>query len=293
MHYRLLEIFHSQWLIHQETILSYLPVFFSFLNGNKFPVAELNNVDHNKPYVVASSGYLANKWELTDPDLPENSIAVIPIDGILVSWYTQLILERIRMAENNAKISSILFLVRSPGGMVFLIDIAGAAIKTCAKPTVAYVMDLCASAAMWLVSGCNRIFASSEMDRFGGIGAKTSFMDINGLLKKFGLNIYEIYATKSTEKDNEIRRLLAGDEKPVINSLDFVNDIFHKTISDNLGIKTDSEVFKGNIFYARQAVTLGLCHGISDMNTAIDIAYNLGIEYSLRNVAQQLNIEIQ
>ena len=272
-------------MIHKEVILNYIPIFVSFLNGNQLPnFFTQTDTTENKPYVVASAYSTINRWNLSDVDIPENSIAIIPISGILFSWYTISIVNYIKEANNNPNISSILFIVNSPGGLIFYVDIAAKFIKDLKIPTVAYVMNMSASAAMWIISACDKIIASSELDSLGSIGARTSFTDINGFLKeKLGLNIYEIYATKSTRKDEEIRELLKGNDKIIKKTLDFANEIFHKDIQTNLGIAKDSEVFTGAIYYAQEAIKHGLCHEIGSMEYALETATQLGAKNKINS----------
>ncbi len=287
MYSRLSDILSARWLIYRNEILNYLPLMVSFLNGNKMAISDFGaDKENNKPYAVAEGpGKLADRWDLNDIELPENSIAVIPIQGVMVAWKTMELIDHIRMAENNPKIISILFLVNTPGGMVFMTDIAADAIKNSPLPSVAFVLNMAASAGMWLVSACNERIASSQLDRFGSIGVKTSFTDINGFLKdKLGITIYDIYATKATEKDGEIRALLSGDTKPIVDDLDFTNDIFHQVIIQNLGISEDSPAFTGAMFSAKRAIELGLCDRIDSIENAIDAAYKLGMKNRIQSM---------
>jgi len=279
----------ARWLIHRDTALSYLPMLIAFLNGNEhfasmMPMAEEEK--RSKPRVLAmgSEPGAMVQYEFDDPCIPDNSIAVIPILGTILSWKSMNIIDSIRKAENNENIIAILFPTNSPGGMVFYTDILAKEIKDCQKPTVASIMNMSASAAMWITSAMDYRIATSPMDWIGSIGVFTSYTDMQVLLKdKLGITITDIYATLSTRKNEMSRALLEGNKKPIIDDLDFVNEIFHAAIRENLGIKADSEVFTGAIYNANEAITHRLINEINSLDYAIDYAYKAGLTHKINN----------
>lgn len=288
---RITQLLNARWLIDAEVVYNYLPVFLSFLNGQKFTA--LNQSSDVKPYAVAASGgqlNLVHRYDLNAADLPENSVALIPIQGEILSWRTMELVQFINQAESNPAIIAVIFLVNSPGGMVFYTDIAAAAIKSMQKPSVAFVLNVAASAAMWLISGTNRIIASSPMDRFGSIGVMAKVMDFSRMFKeKLNIDIYEICADKSALKNAEMRTLLdqslTMEERtaPIRGDLNFVNDLFHQAICENLSITADSEVFDGKTYYAARAIELGLAHEINTFEYAANYVYKLGLTNSINN----------
>jgi len=184
MYTRLIEYANSRWLIHNDTLLSFLPLFLSFVNGAKFSALDfaqdqkvntcfaVSPENRHQTLLAHSSpqGNLVVQRSITDESIPENSIAVIPIVGVLTTEKTQSIGNMVLQAQDNPQISSILFLVNSPGGMVNFIDITANTIKDCRIPSVAFVTGVAASAAMWLISPVKDIIASSPLDIFGSIG---------------------------------------------------------------------------------------------------------------------------
>ncbi len=291
---RLFQVLASDWLIHQDTVLSYLPAFIAFLNGAKF---ELKAEAGPKPYIKAFNTdgtpdliSTVGKYDLTDINIPENSVAVISIQGPIYSWQTMQLINDIKDAEENPQISSILFLVSSPGGMVSQLDIAADTIKNLSIPTVAAIFEMSASAAMWLTSAMNYRIATSPMDQAGSIGVMTSITDMSGLLKdKLGIVITDLYATKSINKNAEIRAFLEKGEKgPITTKLDFINNYFHAQVQKYLGIKADSEVFTGDIYFAEQAKEMGLINEINTMDYALQYAYTLGLKNKISTFSKTL-----
>jgi len=246
---------------------------------------DLKGFQHPKPYAlaVASPGEKISlaqyHFELTDQDLPENSVAVVVIDGPVFSWNTMDILMRFQEIRENDRIISVLFMVNSPGGMITGVDILSNLIRDLGKPVVAMTIGMTASAAAWMTSGATRRIATSPMDLFGSIGMMTTMDDFREYFKKLGIKHEEIFATKSTLKNKEDRAFQKnGDTKPMLEFLDKCLEFFHQAIITNLGIKADSEVLSGDIYFAQQALDLGLIDEIGTMDGALEQAYSLGLK---------------
>lgn len=288
------DILNAKWLIYKDVIYSYIPYFISFLRGGNIDLKALSGGYNLKPYCINDTVNTANRYDLDDPNLPDNSVAIIPIQGIIEPEKSMMIERYINLSIQNPSVISILFVVNTPGGMVFYTDILSKVIKNSPKPTVAYVMQMAASAGMWLISGTNKRIISSPLDSIGSIGVKTSYTDLTGLLKKIGIDTYDLYATLSTRKDEEIRNLLDTTKKMdertslIINDLDFTNDFFHAAISENMGIKRDSEVFTGAIFNAQRGIELGLAHEINTFEYAISQAHQMGLKSKINQLYTNL-----
>jgi len=294
---RIFKILDAQWLIHRDTALSYVPLFIAFLNGQKIDITvnseqkKINVAGYSPGEGSENSNPIVRWYELNDPDLPENSVAVIPVDGVICSWDTSMIIQLIRIAESNSSINSIILMVNSPGGMVAQVDILSETIKTLSKPTVAIISGMAASSAMWIISGASYRIATSRMDMIGSIGTKTSIQDMTGMLEKIGIKITDLYATKATRKDEEFRKFIESkDTAPMLAVVDFINEIFHESIQKNLGIGADSEVFTGAIYFAEKAKELGLIDEINTLDYAVQHAYQLGLKNKIIQYSKQLKL---
>ena len=289
---RIFSILGAQWLIHQDTAISYLPVLIAFTKGQDIL---LKPSEVPKPYIVGWSSpeediQTVKEYRLDDDDIPFNSVAVIPIDGVICSWDSVYYMNLIRQAESNPRINSILFVINSPGGMISQIDVLANTIKGLSKPTVSVIAGLAASAAMWVISATNYRIATSPMDTIGSIGVKTSIQDYSGMLEMNGIKITDIYASLATRKDEAVRTFLEkGETKLISDKLDFVNQVFHSAIQQNLNIAAESEVFTGADYFAARAQELGLINEINTMNYALTKAYSLGITNKLIYQSKTIN----
>jgi protease-4 len=201
------------------------------------------------------------------------------------------LMQQLAMVEANDKINAVLLAVNSPGGMVSQTDLLAETIRSMTKPTVAAISGMAASAAMWIISAATYRVATSPMDLIGSVGTKVSIQDYSALLEKIGIKVSDFYATKATRKDEEMRAIKAGgDLAPITAFVDFVNEIFHQAIQDNLGIAAGSEVFTGATFFAEKARDLGLINEINSRDYALNQAYQLGLKNKIISQSKYLNL---
>ncbi len=289
-----LEILSAQWLIEQNYVMSQLPLLYAFLNGQSIDTSKI--ASSPKPYIISGSANIntADRWDLMydGDEIPYNSVAIIPVQGPIMSWNTMNLIHYLALAEANERIVAILLLINSPGGMVQQIDNLSMNVVGLKKPVVTYVVGMACSAASWLISGSKRIIASSQMDSFGSVGTMLSAKDFSGLFEKMGIKELLFYARKSTEKNQPIRDILdanVSDElkklrtEELLDKLDFINDIFHADIMKNLQIKKDSPVFTGKVFLGKEAINYGLCHEINTLQYSLEYAHHEGMKHLVTN----------
>ena len=256
-----------------------------FLSGNTISASVLQSDPLHVSFVKPSAGAIVSIDNLQNPNIPEDSIAVIPIEGLILPWQSQDIENALLNAFANPNIMSILLLMNSPGGTVSYLDILANTIKNSPKPIIAYVRGITASAAMWVASATSRILVSSQLDQLGSIGVQCSIKDYTKMLKeKFNIDVFELNATKSVNKNIEFKSLLLGNPDMIIAAMDFVNEHFHAAINANLGIPFTSEIYSGGIYYAQQAVELGLAHEIVSVQGAIEQVVKAGYADSAKKL---------
>lgn len=125
------------------------------------------------------------------------NVAVVMLTGILMKQVssadngTSTVAARreIRKAANDPKVDAILIAIESPGGTVsgtfdLGVDVAAAAKR---KPVYAFVDDLCASAAYWIASQADAVFANADTALVGSIGTFNVVYDLSGAAKQAGI----------------------------------------------------------------------------------------------------------
>ncbi len=277
----LFEALKSTWLITPEAADNY------FLMLEKFFAGE-TNIFQEKEQEVMFMVNAEGKRITTSADAQNNGIAVINLDGpVMKNDYcgapgTQSLMQALQQANDNPAVTGIVLQIDSPGGSVDGTQQFANAIKNSAKPVVAYINGMMASAAMWIGSAASQRIASSETDDIGSIGTMAKWRDYKDLHAAKGIKTHEVYATNSTDK-NKIFREAEGNNpegksnyEPLQKTyLDPVNDIFTNTIQQNLP-NADPTVLSGKLYPAQEAKKKGLIDKIGTFQDAVKSAHKLG-----------------
>lgn len=249
-------VLNSVWALAPQFAQNYLPLVASALQGESTPLA---------PFDADSVGEM----------LP-NGILRLDIIGAINKYRscensgTALVARLIKEADNNDEISAIVLYLDSGGGSVDAIDPIKNAIASCNKPILAFCSSICASAAYWIASCCDAIVAESADVEIGSIGAFTTIIDYKEYYAKLGINIIEIYASASTDKNIEYRQAIEGNISPLQERINRYVDTFHADVARNRKNFTSDEWKKGGIFFADIALEMGLIDGIADFETFIN-----------------------
>jgi signal peptide peptidase SppA len=175
------------------------------------------------------------------------------------------------MAANNANISSVLLDIDSPGGTAdgsYDMAMAVAAVRA-KKPIIAYVNGLAASAGYRIAAQASMIVAKPG-SIVGSIGTMLSLTDYSAYLEKMGVKEIDVYATASTDKNQDAAQAIAGNFLPIQESvLDPLNDIFLQEIRASRPV-TD-EVLTGKVYEASTAKALGLVDLVGDFQSALQL----------------------
>lgn len=277
---KLTQYLNAHWVLESGVHKAEFAYILSALkNSNVESIESYLSRDKITAYATADVNAI-DQYELSDVNIPDNSVAVISVQGTLYSWKTFDIENYIAQAINNPRIIAVLLFVNTPGGMVHRIDIATNLILSSPKPINAYITGMCCSGGIWLVSACKNIQAASPLDVIGSIGVKTNYWSLKKYWKEMGIVDQDLYATDSTKKDFEVRELEDNNnDKPIIAELDFTNNLFQQTISKNLNIpfSKDSDVFKGATFRANNALQHKLIHGIGSFEDTLKLTLANGL----------------
>ncbi|MDD1553138.1 hypothetical protein FO615_06045 [Riemerella anatipestifer] len=202
---------------------------------------------------------------------------VVNIIGPIVkysSWSylgTQFYGKLLKSLDANPNISGIVLNIDSGGGMVSGTAELTNIIKNLKKPTISYTSGYQCSAAQDIASGCDYHMASPYADLIGSIGTMLSYQDFSAMFEKWGAKIYDLYAPQSTEKNQEIRELMKGNEALYSERLKQLTDDFISRIKSNYGekLKDDNHVFKGKTYTPQEALKIGLIDELGTLEDAL------------------------
>ena len=250
----------------------------SVLSGKDF--WKDDHKSHSEFMIVEPKGsYLNSSLSSAKP----GSVAVITISGPIMKEDncgdpgTKSYEAMIQQAASNPNITGIVLMVDSPGGTVSGTQSLSNTIKSIDKPIVTLADDLMASAAYWIGSSTDFIFANTGTTRIGSIGTMLSFADMQPVWEKMGVNFHEIYATASTAKNQDFKDARQGNYKALIqNTLDPLNNEFMNAVKENRGSKLNSDkTLNGQVYTATDALKYGLIDQIGNINDAVAKVHEL------------------
>lgn len=285
------DVLKGSWHVHGPVAESLLPLVASLVNGNEVEYEHKMKGASPLSAIVLSSGFGSSVEKST-------KIAIIPLKDMIVKndmfcgpVGTKTVAQWIKDADKDPEIGSIILDIDSPGGETSATQYISEVISKTNKPVIAYVGDgMAASAAYWIASHCKEIYASYPTDMIGSIGTYIKLADFKGKLEKDGIKIHEVYATKSTDKNNEFRELLDNGNDTLMreNLLDPLNEAFINAVrSQRPGI--NEEVFSGKCYFSEDAMKMGLIDGIKSFDEVLQRAAELSQEHENQNTNSNTN----
>ena len=261
----------------------------SLANGNAL------SEDTPLPVMLEQEGKLMKHCGTFD-DAPKGSTAIIPVHGTMLkygtmcSYGTTEIAEVVREAADSKNISSIVLDMDSGGGSVDaiapMLDVVRYA-QGKQKAVVAYC-DLCASAAYYVASYCDEIVAGNEVSaELGSIGVMMSFMDYAKYYEDLGIKQHTIYSNLSDYKNLPFEAAKRGDYKAIRDEeLDPLARDFQEAVKQGRGarLQLDTEgLLRGRMFYAKDAVRVGLADRIGTLEQATARSRELSAQMTIES----------
>ncbi|MEO0626376.1 MAG: S49 family peptidase [Bacteroidota bacterium] len=257
------------------------PIVASMLRADQAGASGMEDHRVSVRYVRAQYPYDEELEETTDGDTTEESlVAIYMMESIITKQsYSGLYSKHIGLVEymqmmsaNDAdpRIVAHFFQLDSPGGQASIVDTAARHIRSLQKPTVAWFNGLCASAAYYLAAACDQVYASEPTDTVGSVGVVMTIWDTREWLNKIGITEHQIYATQSEEKNADYREAIEGNYDKMRSVItDPYADAFIGAVREFRPGITSEDVFKGAVFTAAEAVTLGMIDAIQPYSQAI------------------------
>lgn len=208
-----------------------------------------------------------------------NKVAIIPIVGVIArygafDWWTMRysrgtmeVMADIQAANTDPNVSSILLWIDSPGGTVDGTEELGNAVFKSVKPVQAAVNGMCASAAYWVASQAQRVWAVAETNQVGSIGVLQRHIDYSGYYEEMGMKVSYITSTGSDDKvvAPESEPLSDEDRAKIVAELDVIRNVFKTHVNrgrKKAGAEVDESAWTGKIMGAKEARDKGLIDGI-------------------------------
>jgi len=221
-------------------------------------------------------------------DVTDNGVAVIPIDGVLSKRMTLLtqisggtsmsiLAGDIQQALDDPLVNTIILNIDSPGGTVDgtqqLSDLIFSARGS--KPIIALADGTMASAAYWIGSAADGVYASSQTTAVGSIGVVATHVDVSRAEAAAGYKTTEIAAGKYKRIASQYAPLTQDGRQSIQDSVDYTYSIFVNDVARNRGTTADAvlgNMADGRVFQGQQAVDAGLVDDIATLDQLISRA---------------------
>lgn len=216
---------------------------------------------------------------LEDGALPGGPrVAVVEIEGIILDG-DQVVRELRDHAENPA-VKAVVVRVNSPGGVVAPTQEIYNAIQRVrkgGKPVVASFGAVAASGGYYIGAATNRIFANPGT-LTGSIGVVMQMANVEGLLKKVGVEYVVVKAGAYKDVGNFARTMTAEERRILQALLDDVHGQFIAAVAQGRGLDESAvrAVADGRIYSGAQAKTLKLVDELGGFEEAVEAAGKLG-----------------
>lgn len=302
---------NKEWMIQQEFLHSILPTLqYNITNHatlgiereKKSPMAiGQQGQDFIREYQVTQDGKTHGRYGWRGDSLSELNepfVNVMPIDGPITrnggacSYGSMEIRDWMMEAANNPACQGHVLTVNTPGGSAWAkndfqqgIDYAHAR----GQRVIAFIDGLCASAGMYLASLCDEVYVMNPKDQLGCVGVMAAFCTMkNGEKYQWGETYHEYYATKSVNKNKEMRDIAENDDaKLLIEELDNLEAEFRADMKAAFPNAKD-EHLDGKVFDAKDVMGI-LCDGEMMLGDVISRVFNLanGTEQPIERTASR------
>jgi protease-4 len=214
----------------------------------------------------------------TEEETQARRVLVIPVHAEMTKYNncgnygTARTAEKASKYVNDPSVAGFVLDIDSPGGasnaVYPLVELIGR-IRAAGKPVIAHC-DSCYSAAYWVASQCDAVFADNELSGFGSIGAYAQLLD-DREDKQTGFKVVTVYAPESTEKNLAYREALDGKPGKLQKELSKLVKAFHAAVkAGRPSLKADADgVLTGAVFQAGEAIDLGLADGMATLEECI------------------------
>lgn len=224
----------------------------------------------------------------TDIKTSSSKVALIDIQGTIAGasspLQTATTPDKVRSLTKRAlsqNVAGIIYRINSPGGTVVTSKDVYRIISNCGVPTVCLMKDYAASGAYWSSLGCDKIIAD-PLTITGNIGAKSSYLEYSGLLKKLGIEHINLTSGKFKGMGSPLRNITDQEKEMLLANLEQIEEEFLATIHRQRGLSADElkQVSDGRILLGREAHDLNLIDYLGGRDKA------KGILKKLANVKQ-------
>lgn len=273
------------WGIEEKTSVSLIPMILGSIGAGSVNAREAAILRRQTSSILIADPKTVDVFNVSDygnyvdpGKVSQESVAIVEFTNVITYEDQECgpagMLTKANILEKcfaNDNIKGVVMLLDTPGGsgsgMFHIMETLGRS----NKPVVAFVRRMAASAGCGIASSANHIMLANGLSSVGSIGAFTTIIDYSGYFENMGLSVTDIYATKSTKKNESYREAMNGNTKPLLAELDTFNEMFISSIKTNRTGKysDDPDLFSGKMYMGQAAIDCGLADSFGTLSDAV------------------------
>ncbi len=204
-------------------------------------------------------------------------VAVVELEGIIIQ--SEAIVRELGEHRDNPSVRAIVIRVNSPGGVVAPTQEIYSAIervRKSGKPVVASLGSVAASGGYYVATAADRIYANPGT-LTGSIGVIMQVANVEGLLKKVGVDLVVVKAGQYKDLGN-FARAMTPEERRILQAL--LDDVYNQFVDAVArGRKLDKATVEsfadGRVVSGQQAKQLKMVDALGGLDEAIEGAATL------------------
>ena len=219
---------------------------------------------------------------VSDDGLPGGAkVAVVEVEGVIGigadrGLDTESIIRTLAEYRDDPAVRAVVHRIDSPGGVVAPtqeIFTAVRRLREAKKPVVASLGSIAASGGYYVAVSADRIFASPGT-LTGSIGVVMQLANVEGLLKKVGVEYVVVKAGAYKDVGNFARAMTPEERRILQSLLDDVYDQFITAVAEGRGLEPQAvrAFAEGRIYSGRQAQGLKMVDEMGGLEDAIEAA---------------------
>jgi protease-4 len=219
---------------------------------------------------------------VSDDGLPGGAkVAVVEVQGVIGvgadrGLDTEAIIRTLGEYREDPAVRAVVLRIDSPGGVVAPtqeIFTAVRRLRESKKPVVASLGSVAASGGYYVAVSADRIFASPGT-LTGSIGVVMQLANVEGLLRKVGVEYVVVKAGAYKDVGNFARTMTPEERRILQSLLDDVYDQFIAAVADGRGLEPQAvrAFAEGRIYSGRQAHGLKMVDDLGGLEDAIEAA---------------------
>ncbi len=204
-------------------------------------------------------------------------VALVEIEGTIVD--TSDLVRELRDDLDSSSVRAVVVRINSPGGVVGPTQEVYAALRRlrkAGKPVVASLGAVAASGGYYIAAAANRVYANPGT-LTGSIGVIMQLPNVEGLLKKIGVEYVVVKAGARKDIGNPSRAMTPEERRILQSLLDDVHAQFIDAVADgrHLDRRAVVAVADGRIFSGARAKALHMVDALGGLEDAVEGAAEL------------------